>query len=340
MAKFGYTLSSEEHGPQFLIDNAARAEQAGFDFVGISDHFHPWAEKQGQSPFSWSVVGGISQRTSQIEVLMEVVCPIMRYHPAIVAQAAATCAKLLEGRFSLGVGTGEALNEHVVGEGWPHINVRQQMLEEAVQIIRQLWQGRTVDHYGEFFTVEAAKLYTLPRQTPPIIVSAFGPKAAQLAARIGDGLVSVAPNKQLVDQYRSEGGSDKPRYAQIDVCYCDDKDEARRIAFEFWPNAGVKGQLASELRLPAYFEQAAGMTDAESGTQSMVLGADAEEYLEEAQKYLDAGYDHVYFHQIGPDQESFLEFAESELLPRLASKTIATERELAFRERLDKDEEQ
>jgi G6PDH family F420-dependent oxidoreductase len=226
MARIGYTLSSEEHGPQTLINNAALAEDAGFDFVGISDHFAPWTETQGHSSFVWTVLGGIAQATADIGVLVEVTCPIMRYHPAIVAQAAATSASLLEGRFSLGVGTGEYLNEHVVGEGWPHIDVRREMLAEAVDIIRKLWSGHYIDHYGEYFTVEQGKIYTLPDELPPIIVSGLGPKSIALAGQIGDGLVSLAPSPEFIKTFDDNGGRGKSKYAQINVCYASTREEA------------------------------------------------------------------------------------------------------------------
>jgi coenzyme F420-dependent glucose-6-phosphate dehydrogenase len=336
--KIGYTLSTEEHPPQDLIDNAVAAERAGFDFLGISDHFHPWVSQQGHSPFSWSVLGALSQATREIEVFLEVVCPIMRYHPAIVAQAAATTAAMLEGRFYLGVGTGENLNEHIIGEGWPHIQVRQEMLEEAVEVIRQLWTGQKVNYYGQYFTVESARLYTLPENLPPVIVSAFGPSAVEMAGRIGDGLVAMDPSRETIQQYEEAGGAGKPKFAQVHTCYSEDKDQAKETAFKYWPNAGVKGELTQELRLPEYFEQATGMLDAAEATEKVVLGANPDDYLEMISQYTDAGYDHIYMHNIGPDQNRFLEFAEQELLPMLKSELSAPateKKELAFRETLD-----
>lgn len=315
--KYGYTLSSEEHPAPDLIEQAARAEAAGFDFVSLSDHIAPWAEKQGQSPFSWTVLGGISQRTQQIQVFLSVVAPIMRYRSAIVAQAAATTASLLEGRFVLGVGTGEYLNEHITGEGWPHISVRQDMLAEAVDIIRKLWTGRQLSYGGNYFVVEECKIYSLPRVLPPIVVSAFGPKSAKLAGEIGDGFVSLAPKKELIGAFEQAGGVGKPKYAQIHVCFDEDEDRARQTAFEYWPNGGVSGQVSSELRLPAYFEQAAKVVDAKTATKNMVIGPDVGSYVQSAQQFIDAGYTHVYFHQIGPDQDAFFDFWQTQLAPAL-----------------------
>ncbi|MDB5178174.1 MAG: putative F420-dependent oxidoreductase [Patescibacteria group bacterium] len=342
-ARIGYTLSSEEHPPQVLIDNARRAEQVGFDFVGISDHFHPWVEQQGQSPFVWSVLGGIAQVTERIEVLVEVVCPIGRLHPAIVAQAAATSAALLEGRFVLGVGTGEYLNEHITGEVWPHIDVRREMLMEAIDIIRELWRGDWVNYMGGYFSVEKAKLYTLPRQLPEIVVSGFGVTSAGMAGMVGDGFVSVAPERELVQAFEEGGGRGKPKYGQVNVCYAETEEEAREIAFRYWPNAGIPGQAASELRLPAYFEQLAKMLTPEAATEHVALGPDPQRHIGAIQAFIDAGYDHVYVHQIGPRQAEFLRFYEREVLPQVkagaeAEETYAAERELAFRERLDEEQ--
>jgi G6PDH family F420-dependent oxidoreductase len=315
--KYGYTLAAEEHPAPALVEQAARAEAAGFDFVSLSDHIAPWAEVQGQSSFSWSVLGGISQRTERIEVLLGVVCPIMRYHPAIVAQAAATTASLLEGRFTLGVGTGEYLNEHIVGEGWPHISVRLEMLEEAVDIIRKLWSGRQLSYGGSYFVVEECKIYSLPRTPPPIAVSAFGPKAAKLAGKIGDGFVSLIPKQELIQTFEQAGSSGKPKYAQIHACYDTDESRARQTAFKHWPNAGVSGQASSELRLPAYFEQAAQPVDAATATKNMALGPAVDSYVASVRQFIDAGYTHIYFHHIGPNQDAFFNFWQTKLAPAL-----------------------
>lgn len=315
--KIGYTLASEERGPKELVAAAVKAEEKGFDFLGISDHFHPWTPTQGQSPFSWSVVAAVGQATSRIEVFSEVVCPIMRYHPAIVAQAAATSQILLDGRYVLGVGTGENLNEHVVGEGWPHIAVRQLMLEEAVEIIRTLWTGEIVHYYGDFFTVEAARLYSLPQTLPPIVVSAFGPKSAKLAGRIGDGFVSVVPTREIVETYEKASEMIGPKYAQMTVCFGADKEAAKRRVKKQWPNAGLSGQATSELRTTEYFQQAFSNLTVEQVTDGVVCGADVNEYLGQLQKLKDAGYTHVYLHDVSENQDAFLDFAARELLSKV-----------------------
>ena len=316
MVRIGYALSSEEHEATDLVRNAQRAEAIGLDFVSVSDHYHPWVDAQGHSPFVWAVLGGIAATTERVGVATGVTCPIMRIHPAILAQAAATVATMLPGRFSFGVGTGEALNEHVTGEHWPEADVRLDMLEEAVHVIRELWEGGLYSHRGAHYTVENARLYSVPDSPPPVIVSGGGQKAAELAGRIGDGFWGMGPNAELVETYRKAGG-EGPAYAQVTCCWGTDEAAARRTAFEIWPNAGLTGQLAQELTLPSYFEAACEPLTEEKVTGSLPCGPDVQPYLDSFKTYVDAGFDHVYFHQIGPDQQGFLDFCERELLPRL-----------------------
>src|SRR5438874_2145030 len=247
MLEIGYALSSEEHRPGDLVRFAAGAEASGFRFGLISDHFHPWTDAQGQSPFVWSVIGGIAHATSRLVIGTGVTCPTMRIHPAIIAQAAATSAAMLPGRFFLGVGTGENLNEHIVGARWPAIEIRQAMLEEAVAVIRQLWRGGYQDHQGRYYTVENARLYTLPAEPPALMVAAAGPKSAELAARIGDGLICTSPKHGLVQKFDAAGGSGKPRYAELTVCWAEDERRARRTAHQQWPIAAMEGPLSTEL---------------------------------------------------------------------------------------------
>jgi len=311
-AALGYTLSSEEHGPKELVDNALRAEGSGFDFVSISDHFHPWVAAQGHSPFVWSVLGGIAAVTERIEVAVGVTCPIVRIHPAILAQASATASVLLDGRFTFGVGTGEALNEHILGHRWPRPEVRRAMLEEAVDIIRQLWTGDTVDHRGDFYEVENARLFDPPSTAPPIVVSGFGPEATKLAARIGDGYWGHSPEAELLELFADEGGSG-PRYAQLNLCWSADAAKARQVVHEIWPNGGVPGQLSQDLPTFTHFEQAAELVTEEDATASVPCGDDIDAVLDSVRQYLDAGYDHLYFHQIGPDQAGFLDAWQGDL---------------------------
>jgi coenzyme F420-dependent glucose-6-phosphate dehydrogenase len=315
--RFGVKLCAEERTASELITDAARAEQAGFDFAAISDHFHPWVDAQGESPFVWGVLGGVAAVTDDLEVGTAVTCPTVRMHPAIVAQAAATAAALLEGRFFLGVGTGEWLNEHVTGARWPRPGERREMLREAVEVIRELWSGELVDHAGAHYRVEGARLYSLPESPPPIMVAAGGPKAARMAAEIGDGMIGTSPNGELVGAFREGAGAGARAYAEIGVCWSLDPDEGLRTAVERWPNAGLPGSLSTELAMPAHFEDASSLVGADELRVSVVVGSDVEPYLEQAQRYAEAGYDGVWFHQIGTDQDGFCGFAEKELLPAL-----------------------
>jgi G6PDH family F420-dependent oxidoreductase len=312
----GYALSSEEHPARRLVDIAAQAEQVGLRKLWISDHFHPWVDAQGQSPFVWSVIGGIAYATSQTEVYTAVTCPTVRLHPAVVAQAAATSAVLLEGRFGLGLGSGEALNEHVFGDAWPSADTRLEMLEEAVEVIRRLWTGEVVDHDGPHYTVENARLYTLPEQPPGIWVSGFGPKATRLAARTATGgYVNTSPDPELLRLYRDSGGTGTAQ-ASLKVCWASDADAALDTVLRIWPNSGLPGELAQVLPTPEHFMQAAQLVTREhvAGTPH---GPDPAPYLEKIRAFADAGYDELYLQQIGPDQEGFFRFYERELLPAL-----------------------
>jgi coenzyme F420-dependent glucose-6-phosphate dehydrogenase len=312
--ELGYALSSEEHQPLDLVRHARRAEEAGFPFALVSDHFHPWIDRQGQSPFVWGVLGGIALETERLRVGTGVTCPTIRTHPAIIAQAAATAAAMMPGRFSLGVGTGENLNEHILGDRWPSASERLEMLEEAVELMRSLWEGELTCYEGEHYVVQDARIYTLPDDPIEVVVAAGEEEAARLAARIGRGLVSTAPAAELVDAFLGAGG-EGPRYGQLTVCWAESEAKARRTAFEIWPNAGLKGPLSQELPLPSHFEEAIAMVDEDTVAEYVVCGPDPDRHLEGIQQYVDAGFDHVYVHQVGPEQDGFIEFYEREVLP-------------------------
>lgn len=314
--EIGYNLSGEEHSPNDLVKNAQRAEELGFDFALISDHYHPWLDRQGHSVFVWSVIGGIAHTTQRLRLGTGVTCPIMRIHPAIIAQAAATCAAMMPGRFFLGIGTGENLNEHILGDHWPPAPVRLDMLEEAVEIIRELWKGEEISHEGNYFIVENARIYTLPEELPPIYMAASGEMASQLAGRLCDGLIATSADESVLQNFDEGGGKGKPRYGKADVCWAATEEEALKIAYEWWTNAGIKGQLAQELATPALMEQAASMVREEDVAKSMVLGSDPEQHFAQIRKYAEAGFDHIYIHNIGPDQEGFFQFYEKEILPQ------------------------
>jgi coenzyme F420-dependent glucose-6-phosphate dehydrogenase len=314
--ELGYALSSEEHAPAELVRNARSAEQAGFGFGLISDHIHPWVDAQGHSGFVWSLLGSIAQATSEFRIGTGVTCPTIRIHPAIIAHAAATVACLMPGRFFLGVGTGENLNEHVLGAKWPAPDERLELLEEAVEVMRLLWQGDYQTHRGKHYTVENLRIFDLPDEPIEVAVAAMQPQAAELAGRIGDSLINVAPKEKIIEQFEKSGGKGKPKYGQITVCYAKSKDAAKKTAFEVWPNALVEGSASQELPLPSDFEQLVEGRDADELEGTLTLGPDVDEYLDQIKEYDKAGYTHVYFHQIGPDQEAFLEFAQNELLPK------------------------
>jgi coenzyme F420-dependent glucose-6-phosphate dehydrogenase len=316
--QYGLTLSSEEHPPRRLVEIAELAESTGFDFVSISDHYHPWVDEQGHSPFVWSVLGAIAERTSEISVGVGVTCPIMRIHPAILAQATATTAHLLDGRFVWGVGTGEALNEHILGDRWPPAPLRLEMLEEAVALIRELWSGEQVTFRGQHFTVENARIYDPPPGPVPVIVSAFGPKAAKVAAAIGDGLWVTGPDASGIENWRDEGGSG-PVYSQVNVCWSTDREAAIDLAHRVWPNTGVPGQLSQDLPTPTHFEQAAQVVDRDMVASSIPCGPDLEPLVESIRAAIDAGIDHVYVHQVGDDQEGFCRVWRDEVVPELRS---------------------
>ena len=321
MAKIGYFLSSEEHPGSELLKAAVLAEQAGFDALWISDHFHPWVDDQGHSPFVWSVLGAIAASTSKVPVTTAVTCPTMRIHPAVIAQAAATTAELFargggQGRFSLGVGSGENLNEHILGDHWPPPEKRLQMLAEAVALIRELWSGDMVDHDGEHYVVQNARLYTLPPKAPDILVSGFGPKAIQVAAEIGDGFITTSPSAEDIATYRKHGGKGRTQ-AGVKVCWHEDKQQAAKIAHHTWRTSLIPGQLAQELETPTLFEQASELVTVEMVAGKMTCGSDVDEHVAAVQEYIDAGFDEVYVSQMGPDQEGMIRFYEREVLPRL-----------------------
>jgi coenzyme F420-dependent glucose-6-phosphate dehydrogenase len=315
--ELGYAFSSEEHGPLDLVRNARAAEEAGFGFGLISDHYHPWVPRQGHSPFVWSVIGGIAGATERFRLGTGVTCPLIRIHPAIVAQAAATSEALMPGRFFLGVGTGENLNEHVLGDRWPAPDERIEMLEEAIEVIRLLWRGGTKTHRGKHYTVDHARIYTLPDPPPPIYVAAAAPNAAALAGGLGDGLITVAPDEELVQEFDRNGGEAKPKVGMVHVCWARTEEEGRKTAYEWWPTSGLKGPLNQELALPEYFEAAAEGVTEDDVAETVPHGPDPEPVLEQIRSYAEAGFTHAYVHQIGPDQEGFLEFAQRELLPHV-----------------------
>jgi G6PDH family F420-dependent oxidoreductase len=315
--RIGYFLSSEEYSPAELIEQAKGAERAGFTSLWISDHYHPWVDAQGQSAFVWSMIGALSQ-ASGLPITTAVTCPTVRVHPAVIAQAAATSAVLTGGRFRLGVGTGEALNEHIFGDAWPEEDVRLEMLEEAVEIMRGLWEGGNYSHRGKHYTVENARIYTLPEKPVEVHISGFGPKAIALAGRIGDGYVSVMPDGDMVRQFREGGGGDKVCQAGFKAAFAAGEDEGAEIAYQKWPNTGVPGELSQVLPTPKHFEQASSLVTKDMVRESFICGSDAAAHLEMIDKYRQAGFDEIYVANTGPHFQGLFDLYAKEILPALS----------------------
>ncbi|CAM3150278.1 TIGR03557 family F420-dependent LLM class oxidoreductase [Stackebrandtia soli] len=310
--QIGYKLAAEAFGPAELVRQAVRAEEAGFDFVEMSDHYHPWLDEQGHSPFAWTVLGAIAARTERIGLATGVTCPTIRYHPAIIAQAAATLALLSDNRFVLGVGSGERLNEHVVGQGFPAATERQDRLREALEIIRLLWQGGYQSYRGTHLRLEDARVFDLPERLPAIAVAAGGPRAARIAAELGDALFSTEPRAKLVEAYRKAGGTGA-RYTEVMVAYAKDVDTASRAAWETtrWALTGWK--VMAELPNPVNFEAASAHVRVEDVREKFACGPDPTPYLAAVQDYVDAGYDQIVLMNAGPDPDGFFDFFTNEL---------------------------
>jgi G6PDH family F420-dependent oxidoreductase len=311
----GYFLSSEEHSPRELVRQAKLAEEAGFDALWISDHYHPWIDAQGQSPFVWSVIGAVSA-VCDLPIATAVTCPTVRIHPAVVAQAAATAAAQTGGRFVLGVGTGEALNEHILGDAWPAQGERLAMLAEAVDVMRQLWTGTNVNFHGEHYRVVNARLYTLDTEPPPVYVSAFGTSSAQLAGRIGDGLITMMPDTALLGEFRAAGGAGKRTQVGYKVCVADSADKARKTAHRLWASDQLPGELGQTLPQPRHFEQANTLVTEQMVDAAMVCGDEVDRHVDQLRRHLDAGFDDVYVSQVGDEPEPFFDLYRNDVLPR------------------------
>lgn len=316
MTKFGYKLMTEEHGPKALVENACRAEAAGIDFVSISDHFHPWLDAQGHAPFAWSVLGAIAQATSTIGIATGLTCPIIRYHPAIIAQASATIAMLSDNRFTLAVGAGERLNEHVTGARWPSVPERHEMLGEAIDIFRLLWSGGVHTHVGKHFTVDHAQLYDLPDTPIPLVVGVSGPKSVQLAIDKADGIMATEPKAELMKGYR-EGKQGGAFYAEAVLAYAPTEEEGLRLAHETFRFSTLGWAVNSELPTVAGFEAATAFVRQEDLKGSIAAGPKVDDHVAVIQKYVDAGFDHIVLTAPGPDQAGFCTFFERELRPAL-----------------------
>jgi G6PDH family F420-dependent oxidoreductase len=310
--KIGYKLFAEAFSPQELVTQAVRAEQAGFDFVEISDHYHPWLYSHEHSGFAWSILGAIAARTERMELATGVTCPFLRYHPAIVAQAAATTALLCDGRFTLGVGAGERLNEHVVGRGWPAVGVRHELLREALEIIRLLWSGGYHSYQGKHLTLEDARVFDLPATPPRIAVAIGGPAAAEVAADLGDAIFATEPEAELVAAYREAGG-DGPRYGEVPLAWAPDEDAAAKSAHAMIRFGPLGWKVQSELPNPVNFEAATALISPDDLRETVAYGPDPERHLEAARRFVDAGFDHLALLNAGPDPDGFFEFFARDL---------------------------
>lgn len=318
MVEVGYTMMCEQAGPRQLVDDVVAAESAGFDFAVISDHYFPWLDEQGHSPYAWSVLGAAAWATSTIPLMTYVTCPTFRYHPAVVAQKAATMQLLSEGRFTLGLGAGENLNEHIVGGGWPAVDVRHAMLREAVGIIRRLWAGGYVSYEGEHFEVRSAKLWDLPATLPDLGIAVSGSQSTALAGELADLMIAVEPKAELGRSFDAAGGSGKPRVGQIGVSFDRDRSAAVvRAKEQFrWFAGGWK--VNSELPGPSSFAAASQFVDDDDIEQQIPCGDDVDRVMEAVKEFTDAGFTHVALVQIGGDrQRPFIDWAQKELLPAL-----------------------
>jgi G6PDH family F420-dependent oxidoreductase len=316
VTKYGYTLFCEMNPASELLKQAQMAERAGFDFLVISDHYHPWIKEHTDIPFAWSVLGGVAAVTESIGLGTLVTCPFLRYHPAVIAQAAATIQEMSGGRFTLGLGSGERLNEHVVGRGWPPADVRHEMLRESIEAIKQLWEGDYVTYRGTHITVEDARIFSMPSKAPDILVAGSGEQSASLAAELADGLVAVQADEELIQSFESEGGLGKRRLGQVPVSW--DKDElvARTNAMRF--KFGVAGwKVMSELPNPVNFDAAVETVREEDVLKSVSAGTEAKDLLDGLREFVDAGFDEVAVVQVGDDHEGFLDLWQKEMRPEI-----------------------
>lgn len=314
--QIGFKLFAEAHTPQEMVRQAVRAEEAGFDFVEISDHYHPWLESHGHSGFAWSILAAIAMRTERVGLATGVTCPTIRYHPAIIAQAAATTALLSDGRFTLGVGSGEQLSEHVTGHPWPVVGVRHAMLREALEIIRLLWSGGYRTYRGTHLSVEDARVFDLPETLPDIVVAAGGPKAARIAGELGDGLFATEPRTDLIDAYTAAGGTGS-RWAEVPLAYAGTVDAALESAHRLFRFGPTGWKIQAELPNVRNFEAATAFVRREDMADAFGAGPDVETHVATAKGFADAGYDRLALISAGPDVEEFFAFYEGELAGRL-----------------------
>jgi G6PDH family F420-dependent oxidoreductase len=315
--KYGLTLLCEVHGPNALVDQAHKGEETGFDFLVISDHFHPWLPEHEHSPFAWSVLGAIAAQTSRVELATMVTCPFMRYHPAVIAQAAATIGVMSNGRFTLGLGAGERLNEHVVGGGWPSVVERHERLVESAEVIRELWSGDVTTYRGKHVTVEQARLYDVPEQRPGMYLAVSGEESVASALEVGEGICAVAPERPLVEQFVAGGGDAQQTWGQLALSWDADRQTALEFArarFRF----GLPGwRVMAELPDPQAFDAATKLVEPDDMADQVPSGSDPDAVIESITKFVDAGYEHVAVVQVGDDLDGFLRAWQEDIRPKL-----------------------
>ena len=310
--KIGFKLIAEAFSPQEVVRQAVRAEEAGFDFVEVSDHYHPWLYSQQHSGFAWSILAAAAARTERIGLATGVTCPFIRYHPAIVAQAAATTALLSDGRFTLGLGSGERLNEHVVGGGWPSVSVRQEMFREAIEIIRLLWSGGYQSYEGKHLTLDDARVFDLPDELPPLIVAVGGERAVELAVELADGIFATEPKPKLTEAYAKAGGTG-PRYGEVPLAWAPTEQEAAESAHRLFRFGLTGWKVQAELPNPINFESATAYITPDHVREMFGCGPDSARHLQVAGQFADAGFDHLALINAGPDVDGFFEFFGTEL---------------------------
>ena len=323
MTNFGYTLMTEQSGPKELVRYAAAAERVGFDFEVSSDHYFPWLSAQGHAPYAWTMLGAVAHVTERVELMTYVTCPTLRYHPAVVAQKAATMGVLSDGRFTLGLGTGENLNEHVVGMGWPAVATRQEMLAEAIEVIRKLNTGELVHHHGEYFTVESARLWDLPDQPVPIAVAVSGSESISTFAPLADHIIAVEPNESILSEWNSTEGAPKVgerarAIGQIPICWDPDEQTAVERAHDQFRWFAGGWQVNADLPTTAGFAGATQFVRPEDVAESIPCGPDLDKVVEAVSAYWEAGFTDIALVQVGGDtQERFLREAAGPLLQKL-----------------------
>jgi coenzyme F420-dependent glucose-6-phosphate dehydrogenase len=341
MLRLGWKAGPEQYAPVELLQYAIAADKAGFDFLDVSDHFHPWSE-EGQCPFSWTWLGATAVQTQNIQIGTGVTCPIIRYHPSIIAQAAATLACLAPGRAYLGLGTGEALNEYATTGRWPEYKERQEMLLEAIELMRALWKGENVSFRGQYYQTEKARLFTLPATPVPIYISALVPDSAEFAGKHGDGLFTVGGKQpeiyrallQHFEQGAKEAGKNAqhmPRIIELNVAYTDDIEAGIEEQLKYWAGTYVPALFDQKIYTPAMSQENGEVIGADTVKKTGCFSASLDDHIQFIQQYIELGFDTLVFHCPGPDQKKFIERYSRDVLPKVRSMSSNAQKAGAIR---------